>query len=179
MHIVYRRLVNGDEGAYRRVHLESLKAFPGNFGTLHQDQVKVAKLPFETYIETGSTDNFIFGAFANENLVGIAGFRRGDRPKTLHRGEIVQVFVDPEFQGNGIARSLLGHVIEAALALNGIETLELSAVADNEPARRLYEEFGFETYGIRPNYFKFGDRYWDQRFMHLPASKYFDRPPKD
>src|SRR5260221_1002370 len=107
MQIVYRRLVNGDEGAYRRVHLESLKTFPDNFGTLHEDQVKVPKLQFETFIETGSADNFMFGAFADDRMVGIAGFKRGDRPKTQHRGDVVQVFVNPEFHGNGIGEALM------------------------------------------------------------------------
>lgn len=167
MQIVYRRLVNGDEGAYRQVHLESLKTFPENFGTLHEDQASVTKLQFETFIETDSEDNFIFGAFSGDRLIGIAGFKRGDRLKTRHRGEVVQVFVNPEFHGNGIGESLLRLIVDAAFALEGIESLELSAVASNSSARRLYEKLGFETYGIRTNYFKSGDKYSDQRFMQL------------
>jgi len=172
MQIVYRRLVNGDEGAYRRVHLESLKTFPDNFGTLHEDQVKVPKLQFETFIETGSADNFMFGAFADDRMVGIAGFKRGDRPKTQHRGDVVQVFVNPEFHGNGIGEALMRLVVDAAFALPGIESLGLSAVASNTPARQLYEKLGFETYGIRNEYFKSGDKYGDQRFMQLFKTKY-------
>jgi RimJ/RimL family protein N-acetyltransferase len=172
MRIVYRRLVRGDERVYRQVHLKSLKTFPENFGTLYQDQAKIAKLQFESYIETGSEDNFVFGAFADDRIVGIAGFRRGDRPKTRHRGEIVQVFVDPEFQGSGIGESLVRLVVEAAFDLPGVETLELSAVADNSSARKLYEKLGFETYGVRRHYFKLADEYWDQRFMQLFKTNY-------
>ncbi|MGH9821281.1 MAG: hypothetical protein ACRD43_14035, partial [Pyrinomonadaceae bacterium] len=82
MPITYRRLKPGDEDAYRRIHLAALKTFPDNFGTLYEDQVKVPKLQFEEFIETGSESNFVFGAFDDDRLVGIAGFRRGDRPKT-------------------------------------------------------------------------------------------------
>jgi len=104
MPIAYRRLERGDEEAYRRVHLESLKTFPDNFGTLHEDQIKVQKLQFEEFIETGTVGSFVFGAFADNELIGIAGFKRGDRPKTKHRGEIVQVFVNRDFQGQKSGR---------------------------------------------------------------------------
>src|SRR6266700_739082 len=172
MSIVYRRLKPTDALAYRQVHLESLKTFPDNFGTLYADQAKVVKLQFETFIETGSEDNFMFGAFDKDRMIGIAGFRRGDRPKTCHRGEIVQVFVNPEYHGQRVGESLVRLVVDAAFALPGIESLELSAVASNSSAQRLYEKFGFETYGIRPDYLKFGDKYWDQRFMQMSKKRY-------
>ena len=177
MPIVYRRLQPGDESAYRRIHLESLKTFPDNFGTLYEDQAKVPKLQFETFIETGSTDNFMIGAFDEDKLIGIAGFRREVRPKTCHRGEIVQVFVKPEFHGQKVGETLAHEVIDAAFSLPGIESLELSAVADNSAARRLYEKMGFETYGIRSRYFKSGKNYADQRFMQLSKEKYLTGDP--
>ena len=171
MEITYRRLGPGDEKAYRHLHLESLKTFPDFFGTRYEEQAKVEKLQFETAIETGSEDNFMFGAFAGPQLIGISGFRRGDRPKTRHRGELVQVFVSSDFQGKRVGQSLIRKVIAAAFALSGVEILELSAVANN-PVQRLYEKLGFETYVVRKNYFKLGDRSWDQRFMELAKEKY-------
>jgi len=171
MEIIYRRLGRGDEKSYRHLHLESLKSFPDFFGTRYEEQSKVEKLQFETAIETGSEDNFMFGAFAGAQLIGIAGFRRGDRQKTSHRGELVQVFVARGFQGKKVGESLIREVMAAAFALPGVEILELSAVANN-PVQRLYEKLGFETYTVRKNYFKLGDRSWDQRFMELAKEKY-------
>ncbi|MEP7077287.1 MAG: GNAT family N-acetyltransferase [Acidobacteriota bacterium] len=177
MPILYRRLQEGDGYAYRCIHLESLKVFPDNFGTLYQDQVNVPILLFETFIETGSKDNFMIGAFAEGELIGIAGVRREERPKTRHRGEIVQVFVKPAFHGQKIGETLVRKVIDAAFLLPGVESLELSAVADNSAARRLYEKVGFETYGIRNGYFKSGGNYTDQRFMQLSKEKYLSGDP--
>jgi ribosomal protein S18 acetylase RimI-like enzyme len=174
MQITYRPLKPGDEAAYRHIHLDSLQTFPDNFGTRYEDQVKVEKLQFEEFIETGSQDNFIFGAFAGDDLIGIAGFRRGDREKTRHRGEIVQMYVDPDFHGQRVGESLMREVVEAAFTLTGIESLELSAVASNLSAQTLYEKIGFETYGIRSEYFKSGERYWDQRFMQLSKERYLN-----
>ncbi|MEP6849134.1 MAG: GNAT family N-acetyltransferase [Acidobacteriota bacterium] len=177
MPIVYRRLQQGDGYAYRCIHLESLKNFPDNFGTLYEDQVKVPILLFETFIETVSMDNFMIGAFVENELVGIAGFRREERPKTRHRGEIVQVFVRPEFHGQKIGETLVRKAVDAAFLLPGIDSLELSAVADNSAARGLYEKIGFETYGIRSGYFKSSRNYSDQRFMQLSKEKYLNGDP--
>ena len=171
MEIIHRRLERGDEKAYRRIYLEGLKSFPDFFGNRYEEQSAIAKLQFEDAIETASEDNFMFGAFAGERLIGIAGFRRGDRAKTRHRGELVQVFVDPRFQRKKVGESLIREVMAAAFALPGVETLELSAVANNS-VQRLYEKLGFETYVVRRNYFKLGERSWDQRFMELAKEKY-------
>lgn len=171
MEIIYRRLVCGDEKSYRRIHLESLKTYPDFFGTRYEEQSKVEKLQFESAIENGSEDIYMFGAFAGEELVGISGFRRGDRPKTRHRGELVQVFVKPDFHGMKVGESLIREVIGAAFTLPGVEIIELSAVASN-PVQKLYEKLGFETYVVRRNYFKLGERSWDQRFMELAKERY-------
>lgn len=172
MQIEYRRLVRGDESEYRRIRLECLRRFPDNFGSRYEDESAIAVLPFENFIREGSPDNFIFGAYANGHLVGIAGFSRRDRKKTRHRGEVVHMYVDPDHRGQRIGEALLHTVIKAALALDGIESLELSAVANNLAARSLYEKIGFETFCIQENYFKDGDRCWDQRFMHLTRERY-------
>jgi len=172
MQIGYRRLVRGDELEYRRIRLECLKRFPDNFGSRYEDESAIAVLPFENYIREESPDHFMYGAYASGELIGIAGLSRRDRKKTRHRGEIVHMYVDPDHRGQRIGESLLQEVIEIAFALDGIESLELSAVASNSSAGKLYEKLGFETFGIQKNYFKDGDRYWDQRFMQLSKERY-------
>jgi len=172
MMLEIRRLVPGEENLYRKVHLDSLRTFPDHFGTLFEDQCLVERLPFEDFIQNASEDNFVHGAFSGKTLAGIAGFRRESRPKTRHRGEIVQMFVSPAIQGKGVGEKLLRSVIDAAFSLPGLESVELSAVAENEAARKLYERVGFKTYGIRSCYFKHGERYWNQRFMELHRAEY-------
>jgi ribosomal protein S18 acetylase RimI-like enzyme len=56
--------------------------------------------------------------------------------------------------------------------LEGIESIELSVVANNPAAVKLYKTIGFEIFGLQKNYFKNKDRYWDQQFMQLTRRKY-------
>jgi ribosomal protein S18 acetylase RimI-like enzyme len=174
MDIVYRKLVRGDEEQYRRIYLGALRTFPEFFGNTFEEQSNLPKLPFENAIAEGSDDNFIFGGFVDSELIAIAGFKRGDRRKTRHRGELVQVYTSPDFQGRGIGENLVRLVIETALDLSGVRSVELSMIADNDLARRLYEKLGFETYSVRSDYFRLGERSWNQRFMEVSKEKYLE-----
>lgn len=167
MPIIYRKLIPEDALDFRRIRLECLRKFPDNFGTLYEDEFPKPKLYFEDLIEQNSPDSFFFGAFDEEYLIGIAGFVRGDRTKTRHRGEIVAMYVDPDFRGQRVGENLLRALIEAVFNIDGIEQVQLTVVADNAAAVGLYERIGFESFGMQKNYFKAGEKYWDQNFMQL------------
>jgi ribosomal protein S18 acetylase RimI-like enzyme len=145
---------------------------PEYFGSTYEEEVLNPKLKFETYIEQDLPGHFMLGAFEDNELIGLAGFDRAHRKKTLHRGALVQVYVDVKYRGQKIGERLIRKVLEDAFALDGIEQIELSAVANNQGAIRLYEKLGFKTYGIQPGYFKVEDGYTDQAFMYLIKENY-------
>ncbi len=109
----------------------------------------------------------MFGAFDQERLIGITGFNRIARQRAMHRGEIVQVYVDSNYRGQNIGAKLIRRALDYAFHLEGIEQVQLSVIANNHTAIRLYEKFGFKTFGVQPRYFKVGDTYMDQQFMQL------------
>jgi len=69
--------------------------------------------------------------------------------------------------GQNIGEDLMRNVLEAAFSLDGIEQVQLSVIAGNRNAIRLYEKLGFKAYGLQPKYFKVGNTYSDQQFMQL------------
>ncbi len=172
MQIVYRKLNNNEAQDFRRVRLECLKTFPESFGTLYKDEAEKPKLYFEEVIEQDLVDIFFLGAFSGDDLIGIAGFVRGNRTKTRHRGEIVSMYVNPDFHGQKVGENLLRALLKAVFDLDDIESIELTVVADNDSAVRLYERIGFETFGVQKNYFKLGEKYWNQRFMQLTKERF-------
>ena len=175
MEITYRKLKPSESVDFRRVRLECLRKSPDQFGTLYEDEAVKSKLYFEELIEKNIPDVFFYGAFAADQLVGNAGFVRGDRTKTRHRGEIVSMYVDPDFRGARIGENLLRALLRAVFELEGVEQVHLTAVAENGAAVGLYERIGFESFGVQKNYFKSGDRYWDQNFMQLMKENYAEK----
>ncbi|ERH00810.1 MAG: acetyltransferase [Halonotius sp. J07HN6] len=62
-------------------------------------------------------------------------------------GEIVNLYVRPSVRNCGIGSELLA-AAEAELASEGVETVTLDVLADNEAAKRFYEEHGYEPHRI-------------------------------
>ena len=64
----------------------------------------------------------------------------------------------------GIGRSLLEQAVEWARE-NEIEKLELHVFPHNQPAIKLYEQFGFDREGLRRGHFRRGGRLVDAVLM--------------
>jgi Acetyltransferases, including N-acetylases of ribosomal proteins len=172
MSITIRKLEPHESAVYREIRLACLKNVPQYFGSTYEEEILNPKFMFETFIEDESPDHVMFGAFDEERLIGITGFNRMARKRARHRGELVQVYVDSNYRGQNIGEKLIRHVLDYAFTLDGIEQIQLSVIASNRNAIKLYEKIGFKTFGIQPKYFKVGDTYLDQQFMQLFKSNY-------
>lgn len=172
MPIIIRKLQPNESSIYREIRLTCLQNAPNNFGSTYEEEVLIPKLKFEMFIENDSQDHFMFGAFDDRKLIGTTGFNRMDRQRAMHRGEVVQVYVDSNYRGQNVGERLLRSVLDYAFALDGLEQIQLSVIAANQTAIRLYEKLGFKTFGVQPKYFKVRDRYLDQQFMQLFKSDY-------
>lgn len=173
MSIIIRKLQPHESAIYREVRLSCLKNVPEYFGSTYEEEILNPKFMFETFIENDSPDHIMFGAFDDERLIGITGFNRMARKRAMHRGEVVQVYVDSNYRGQNIGEKLIRRVLEHAFTLDGIEQVQLSVIAGNQTAIKLYEKVGFKTFGVQLQYFKVGDAYMDQQFMQLFKSDYF------
>lgn len=173
MSIIIRKLQPHESAIYREVRLACLKNVPQYFGSTYEEEILNPKFMFETFIENDSPDHVMFGAFDDKRLIGITGFNLMARQRAMHRGEVVQVYVDSNYRGQNIGEKLIRRALEYAFALDGIEQVQLSVIAGNQIAIKLYEKIGFKTFGVQPRYFKAGDTYMDQQFMQLFKSDYF------
>jgi ribosomal protein S18 acetylase RimI-like enzyme len=165
--IIFKILTSNDVEQYKEIRLSCLTKFPDNFGTSAREELGSYPNKFTDIVNCPCPDGFIYGAFRLNNLVGICGFIKEGREKTAHRGEIVQVFLEPEYWGKGIGEKLLRLTVDKAFEGPEIDQLTLSAVKTNAKAALLYEKLGFKTYGVLENYFKDKNHSSPQIFMYL------------
>jgi RimJ/RimL family protein N-acetyltransferase len=173
MKITYRILQAHDTKAYHDLRLICLQTYPDNFGSDYESEAQKANFKFDIALLKNTKDEFLFGAFDEAKLIGMVGFEIPDkRAKTKHRSTLSHVFLLPEYQGKGIAQTLLFQCIELAFTNKDVEQIELLVVADNPTAIQLYEKLGFIKCAEFKNYFKQGNRYWNQVMMSLNKQDY-------
>jgi ribosomal protein S18 acetylase RimI-like enzyme len=88
------------------------------------------------------------------------------KPAVGVNGEILQVMVHPDGRGQGLARLLVGALVDDARA-HRVETLTLDVRGNNHAAMALYESFGFEVSGRLPDFVAVGDERWDRVLYRL------------
>ena len=90
---------------------------------------------------------FLVAAY-QEKIVGYCGMYQ-----VFQEGDIINVAVMPEYRKQGVGRCLMEGMIQAALERNILD-LTLEVRESNEAAKRLYVSFGFESVGVRKNFYE-------------------------
>lgn len=145
--IAIRAVTATDAADVRALRLEALRDSPRAFGTSVEEEEARTLEQTAARIEPGP-GSVLLGAFANGRLVGMVGLRREDHAKEHHKAILWGMYVTPAARGNGVASALVQELLERAAAMPGVRQVNLGVAADNEPARRLYEAFGFEAFGL-------------------------------
>jgi ribosomal-protein-alanine N-acetyltransferase len=97
--------------------------------------------------ELAKSSSICLGAVEGEQLVGYV-----INSRYVDAWHVMNVAVDPDYQGRGIATRLLGRLFELT-ADDGRRGYTLEVRVSNADAIRLYERLGFERRGIRRGYY--------------------------
>jgi putative acetyltransferase len=160
MNITIRRAEPGDAEAIKEI-LSGPKAIAGTmqlpFPSVESWRKKIEETPEGVYHLVASVD---------DEVVGHLGLgTRPDSPRRRHVGSIGMAVRD-DWQGKGIGTALLEAAIDMADNWLNLLRLELDVFVDNEPALRLYKNFGFVIEGTRVGYAYYRDgRYVDTHLM--------------
>ena len=112
----------------------------------------------------------VFGAFAGDELVAIAGVRREPLAQVAHRAMLWGVYVHPAHRRGGLARRLLAATCAHARA-QGVLQIHLAVNARNPRALALYESLGFVPYGREPRTLRVDGVFYDEILMALPLDR--------
>lgn len=160
------RLTPAHAAEYRAIMLQAYADEPAAFTATVSER---EPLPLEWWTSRVSDQSnpteLVFGAFAGGRLVGVAGLRFERRERTMHKASLFGMFVRRELRGQGIARALVGAVLERAQSTPGTRVVQLGVTQPNAPALRLYESCGFRPFGTEPYAIKVGERFVS--FVHM------------
>lgn len=161
--IIIREANLADVDQYRALRLFALQESPLAFGQDYETSLNYSpEIWQERLRDDGHSITFI--AEHEQSLIGMTGILRRPLPKTKHSATIVGVFVHPEWRGLRIAEALIGTCIEWAKS-KGVVIVKLSVNAENVPAIRCYERYGFAIYGTEPRGTFYDGKYYDGHLM--------------
>jgi len=100
---------------------------------------------FDKTIDSSSV--VIFLAVENNKYIGITTvYKIPQIRKGGYCAEIEEMYIEPEFQGKGVAQLLVNTIVDWAKE-NGIKTVRLESSNELKRAHGFYEKAGFKFYG--------------------------------
>lgn len=114
-------------------------------------------------------DSFTLGCYVDNELAGVVCFARDgeNREKLRHKGILFRMYVSKDYRGLGIAKTLIRKLIDRVKLIPDIKQINLTVISNNANAKKLYENFGFETFGSEKNAIRWKDKYFTEDQMKL------------
>lgn len=159
--MIIRLLDRQDVQSWKNIRLEALHNEPQAFCISFEQEARRSDSGFKTILDK----NTIFGVFVDGELVGSSGFYILDSLKTRHRGVLWGMYVKQEHRRKGIADLLIQTIITHAKS--HVIQLNLTVIASNTAAIKLYQRHGFIIYATEPRSLKLGDQFFDEHYMIL------------
>ena len=153
------RLGPSDAALYREIRLEALKRNPEAFGSTFESENAQPLSWFEAVVVRA----YIFGAFLDGALVGIAGYAAQEGSKQAYKALLWGMYVRAAGRNLGLGERLVAAVLDHARG--HVEMVQLTVVSENVAARRLYGAMGFVEYGYEKRALKQDGRYYDEVLM--------------
>ncbi|AIQ45322.1 hypothetical protein R70723_04980 [Paenibacillus sp. FSL R7-0273] len=166
-----RMLDQADAEQYRELRLQALRLHPEAFLSSYEEEKELPLDTTRSRLEP-TEDKFTLGAFNTEHeLAGVVTFIREGREKIRHKGNVFAMYVSPAARGQKLGFALLTELLARVRQITGLAVINLTVMADNLPAKRLYSALGFTCYGTERDAVRLADgRHLDEHLMTLVLS---------
>jgi len=136
-----RRATKNDVELFKEVRLKALKDSPDAFGSTYESALQRDHGSWrdQLFLTTTGGDRNTQFAFSGEQCVGIAALYR---ETSLLEGELIMMWVDPEYRGTDAASLLVNDLLSWAKD-SGLDTVYLEVTDSNARAIKFYTNLGF------------------------------------
>jgi len=140
--ITVRRLQVGEGELFKQVRLRALQEAPYAFPTTYADAIERSPESWREQADRSAqgADRATFVAFAGELPIGMmALYREEDQVEV---GELLQVWVSPEYRGTRVIWDLMDEIFKWARE-NGFHRIIAGVTKGNDRAAKFYMNYGF------------------------------------
>ncbi|MDD4975054.1 MAG: hypothetical protein PHY93_11920 [Bacteriovorax sp.] len=167
--ITIRKLISSDYDDFYNMRIGMLESSTKDYTAGSSDWKNASKEQVMAYLRESeeASDNFVLGAFLQNSLVGMVGFRRETRAAVLHKGSTWGLFEKSEFKDNEIEKTLLNEVIKIVRGYDDFEYIRTVQNASNLEKLNLFFGLGFKQYGHEERSMRVEEKYFDQVYLKL------------
>jgi RimJ/RimL family protein N-acetyltransferase len=142
--ITIRRIQPGEADLFRQIRLKSLQEAPYAFSSTYDSAIRRSAESWREQAESTAqgSDRATFIAFTEGVPIGITALYRLESQAEV--GEVLQVWVSPEFRGTGVARDLMDVVFKWA-GENNFRRIIAGVTKVNARALKFYTKYGFSV----------------------------------
>lgn len=183
--IIVRRLIPYDRNQYRDLALRGYTDHPEAFTSSAAERRALPLSWWEKRLAPSGSSEIIFGAFKNDpadelvpddqapktQIVGVAGLSLELREKTQHKAMLIGMYISPEARGQKVGQQLVHAVLDHAKQIPTLRIVQLTVTVGNLSAQTLYEQCGFETFGIEPFAVQWQGQFYSKRHMTIDLGK--------
>lgn len=164
------RLTPKDYDRFYSLRLESLEACPEEFATDAEAWKNASRETINKLLVTSEErkDAPIFGAWENENLVGLVGVNHDLRPSVRHKSTLWGLYVTSAHRRQGIGQALLDEAVKAMKNEPELRSIRAVVTVTSKEALALLEKQGFKVYGREPEAKQLEGKFYDQLYLWLP-----------
>jgi len=140
--LIIRRIQIGEANLFKQVRLASLQEAPYAFLSTYESALRRSAESWREQADNTAqgSDRAAFFVFSGEAPVGIAALYR--LPNQADVGELLQVWIAPEYRGKGAVWNLMDVLFEWA-SDNHFRTIIAKVARENARALRFYRNYGF------------------------------------
>jgi len=138
-----RRIQVGEGELFKQIRLTALCESPSAFSSTYESALKRSAESWREQADSSAegSDRATFIAFLDDSPIGIAALYR-DKERT-DTGEVLQVWVSPEYRGTGVAVSLMDALFRWARE-SGFRRVLTAVTQGNDRALKFYRKYGFK-----------------------------------
>ena len=164
------RLLNSqDAKIWHELRLHGLQTDPSAFASSYEEEITNSISDIQNRFDKfwSQKDNFILGCFIGQQLISVAGLFPETHLKRKHIATVWGVYTHPDHRGVGAASLVIDELVNLVRKHTQIKRVALSVEASNLPAIKLYEKFGFCSWGIEPESLIVQGTCYDESYMSL------------
>jgi ribosomal protein S18 acetylase RimI-like enzyme len=140
--ITIRRIRIGESDLFKQIRLTALKDAPNAFSATYDSTLQRSAESWREQADStaSGSDRATFIAFSDDAPIGIAALYR-DKDKA-ELGELLQLWVSPEYRGVSVARDLMDTIFQWAKE-NNFRKVKAGITKANSRALKFYFKYGF------------------------------------